>query len=100
MILELADLRIDPAKSTEFEEAIDRGLTTVVSRSKGFRGYKVNRSHETAGRYILMAYWDTLDDHMVGFRQSQAFIDWRAIVGPFFVQPPVVEHFDLVIKSA
>jgi len=25
---------------------------------------------------------------------------WRAIVGPFFASPPVVEHFDLVTKSA
>jgi hypothetical protein len=37
---------------------------------------------------------------MVGFRESQAFTDWRAIVGPFFVQAPMVEHFDLVTKSA
>lgn len=100
MILELADLRIDPAKADAFEAAIAHGLTTVVCHSKGFQGYKVNRSHETAGRYILMAYWQTLDDHMVGFRESEAFTQWRAIVGPFFVQPPVVEHFDLVTKSA
>jgi hypothetical protein len=28
------------------------------------------------------------------------FTEWRSIVGPFFAQPPVVEHFDLVVKSA
>jgi heme-degrading monooxygenase HmoA len=100
MILELADFRIDPAQSAAFEEAIERGLNTIVRHSKGFKGYKVNRSQETPGRYILMAYWDTLEDHMVGFRESAAFPRWRAIVGPFFVQPPVVEHFDLVTKSA
>ena len=27
------------------------------------------------------------------------FPQWRAIVGPFFAQPPVVEHFVLVGKS-
>jgi hypothetical protein len=37
---------------------------------------------------------------MVGFRQSDAFPQWRAIVGPFFAAPPVVEHFDLITKSA
>jgi hypothetical protein len=40
--------------------------------------------------------WATLEDHTVGFRQSAAFQDWRAIVGPFFAQPPYVEHFNLV----
>jgi heme-degrading monooxygenase HmoA len=100
MILEHADIRIDPAQATAFEEAIARGASTVISKAKGFQGYKVNRSIETPGRYILMIYWDTLDDHTVGFRQSDAFAQWRAIVGPFFAQPPVVEHLELVSKSA
>lgn len=99
MILEHADIRIDPAQATAFEEAITRGVTTVIAQAKGFQGYKVNRSQETPGRYILMIYWATLEDHTVGFRQSDAFPAWRAIVGPFFAQPPVVEHMELVSKS-
>jgi heme-degrading monooxygenase HmoA len=99
MILEHADIRIDPAQATAFEEAITRGVTTVIAHAKGFQGYKVNRSQETPGRYILMIYWATLEDHTVGFRQSDAFPAWRAIVGPFFAQPPVVEHMELVSKS-
>ncbi len=35
---------------------------------------------------------DSLEDHTVGFRNSQAFADWRALVGPFFAAPPEVEH--------
>ena len=31
------------------------------------------------------------EDHTVGFRQGPLFPQWRAIVGPFFAQPPVVE---------
>ncbi len=42
MILEHCDLEIDPAKQQEFEEAILRGVETVISKAKGFRGYKVN----------------------------------------------------------
>ncbi|MBW8468676.1 MAG: antibiotic biosynthesis monooxygenase [Thiobacillus sp.] len=99
MILEHADIRIDPAKATEFEAAILRGASTVIARAKGFKGFKVNRSIESAGRYILMIYWDTLEDHTVGFRQSPVFAEWRSIVGPFFLQPPVVEHLELVGKS-
>lgn len=99
MILEHADIRIDPAQATAFEEAIGRGASTVIAQAKGFKGYKVNRSIESPGRYILMIYWDTLEDHTVGFRESPAFAEWRAIVGPFFVQAPVVEHLELVTKS-
>jgi heme-degrading monooxygenase HmoA len=78
MILEHADIRIDPAQAADFEAAIERGARTVIARAQGFRGYKVNRSIESPGRYILMIYWDTLEDHTVGFRQSPAFTEWRA----------------------
>ena len=99
MILEHADIRIDPSQASAFEEAILRGVNTVIAHAKGFKGFKVNRSLESPGRYLLMIYWDTLEDHTVGFRGSAAFAQWRAIVGPFFAQPPVVEHLELVGKS-
>jgi heme-degrading monooxygenase HmoA len=99
MILEHADLRIDPARAAEFEAAIAHGASSVIAHAQGFKGYKVNRSIESPGRYILTIYWDTLEDHTVGFRQSPAFAEWRAIVGPFFAQPPVVEHLELVCMS-
>ena len=99
MILEHADIRIDPQQATAFEEAIERGARTVISGAKGFQGFKVNRSIESPGRYILTIYWATLEDHTVGFRESPAFTEWRAIVGPFFKLPPVVEHMELVCMS-
>jgi heme-degrading monooxygenase HmoA len=99
MILELADIRIHPGQNAAFEEAIERGLQTVIRHAKGFEGYKVNRGIESKERYILQVFWDTLEDHTVGFRQSEDFAQWRAIVGPFFAGAPVVEHFDLATKS-
>ena len=100
MILELADIRIHPGQNAAFEAAIQHGASTVISRAKGFQGYKVDRGIESPERYVLQIYWSTLDDHTVGFRQGPLFPEWRAIVGPFFATPPVVEHFELVAKSA
>ncbi len=99
MILEIADIRIPPGKNAEFEEAIQRGANTVASKSPGMLGWKVNRGIESPERYILQIFWATLEDHTVGFRQGPLFAQWRAIVGPYFAQPPVVEHFELVGKS-
>jgi heme-degrading monooxygenase HmoA len=100
MILELADLRIHAGQNAAFEEAIQRGVETVIRQAQGFEGYKVNRCMETPERYVLQIFWTTLEDHTIGFRQSPAFAEWRAIVGPFFASPPMVEHFELVSKSA
>jgi len=99
MILELADIRIHPGQNAAFDEAIQRGLREVISKAKGFQGFKVNKGIESTDRYILQIFWDTLENHTVDFRQSEAFTQWRAIVGPFFASPPVVEHFDLLAKS-
>jgi heme-degrading monooxygenase HmoA len=99
MILEIAEIRIVPGQQAAFDEAIQRGLTTVASQAKGFRGWKVNKGIESPERYVLHIFWDTLEDHTVGFRQGPLFAQWRAIVGPFFAAPPVVEHFTLLGKS-
>jgi heme-degrading monooxygenase HmoA len=99
MILEIADIRIQPGQQAAFDEAIERGLQTIISKARGFRGYKVNKGIESPERYVLMVFWDTLESHTVDFRQGPAFAAWRAIVGPFFAQPPQVEHFTLLTKS-
>jgi heme-degrading monooxygenase HmoA len=100
VILELADIRIQPGQQAAFDEAIQRAISTVVSKAKGFQGFKINKGIENPERYILQIFWDTLENHTVDFRGSPAFTEWRAIVGPFFAAPPVVEHFDLLAKSA
>lgn len=100
MILELADIRIQPGTQLAFDAAIQRGVEQVISKAKGFSGYKVNKGIESPERYVLMIFWETLENHTVDFRESAAFQEWRAIVGPFFAGPPTVEHFTLLGKSA
>ena len=100
MILEIADIRIAPGQQAAFEEALARALTTVASQASGMVGWSVNKGVESPERYVLQIRWATLEDHTVGFRQGPLFAQWRAIIGPFFAQPPQVEHFELVGKSA
>jgi hypothetical protein len=50
MILELADIHIQPGKQAEFDAAIVHGVKDVISKSKGFRGYKINKGIESPER--------------------------------------------------
>lgn len=100
MILEIADIRIQPGKNAEFDAAIQRGAASVIGTAKGFRSFRVVKGIESVDRYQLMIWWDTLENHTVDFRGSPAFAEWRAIVGPFFASPPSVEHFELLAESA
>ncbi|CAD5371824.1 Antibiotic biosynthesis monooxygenase [Rubrivivax sp. A210] len=97
MILEIADFRINPGQQAGFEAALTQGLAQVISRAQGFKGAKVNHGIENPERYVLQIFWETLEDHTVGFRQGPLFPEWRALIGPFFAAPPQVEHFTLVI---
>ena len=99
MILELADIRIHAGQQDAFDAAIQRGIDEVISRALGFCSYKINKGIESPERYVLMIFWNTLENHTVDFRESAAFLQWRTIVGPFFAVPPVVEHFTLLNQT-
>ncbi len=100
MILEIADFRIQPGQGDAFADALQHALASVMSQARGMQGWKVNRGIESPDRFVLQIFWATLEDHTVAFREGPLFPQWRAIIGPFFAQPPAVEHFTLVAKSA
>jgi heme-degrading monooxygenase HmoA len=98
MIIELALLTIRPGSEPQFE-AVFPAAIKVLAGSKGYLSHDLRRSIETPNRYALMVQWQTLEDHIVGFRGSPAYTQWRGHVGPFFESPPVVEHFQ-ALKGA
>ncbi|MDE2369670.1 MAG: antibiotic biosynthesis monooxygenase [Burkholderiales bacterium] len=100
MILEIADIRIQPGRQAEFEAAIQRGVASVIAGAPGFRGARIEHGIEQPERYVLLIHWARLEDHTVTFREGPLFPQWRAIVGPFFAAPPVVEHFTLLADVA
>jgi len=96
MILEIADIRIRADEQAQFEAALKRGIDEVISRAAGYVGCQIQHGIESPERYLLMIEWETLENHTIDFRSSPAFQAWRALVGPFFANPPAVEHFRLL----
>jgi len=99
MIVEIADIKVRPEDCAAFSDVIARAASTVLAKAAGYRSHRILACQETPGRFILTVEWDTLEAHTVGFRQSPAFTEWRALIGPFFLEPPHVEHFDVVAAS-
>ncbi len=97
MILEIAEIQIPPGQQAAFEAAIAHGISSVISQAQGFISARVQHGIESPERYILQIEWASLEDHTERFRGGPLFPAWRAIVGPFFAQPPRVEHFEIVI---
>lgn len=94
MILEVAEIRIAPGQQAAFEAALHHGVATVASKCPGFLSYQLQRGIESPERFLLFIEWATLENHTVDFRGGPLFGQWRAIVGPFFAEPPKVEHFE------
>lgn len=98
MILEVAMLTIKDGQGPAFEKAMGKAKG-VISQSPGFRGMEIGACIENPSRYMLRVWWNTVDDHMVGFRQSERFKEWRAHLQAFFATPPLVEHFKAPFES-
>ncbi len=95
MIHEIARLTIDPAKAEAFEQAV-ASCVELFRAGVGCHGMALQRCIETPATYELRVAWDSVEDHMVHFRQSAAFQEWRNRVGSFFVEPPKVDHVTTV----
>jgi quinol monooxygenase YgiN len=54
---------------------------------------------ESANRFVLLVEWDSVEAHDQNFRETERFTAWRAAIGPFFAQPPLVEHFIDVVPG-
>lgn len=78
-----------------FEAALAEAVA-VLAQAGGFAGVEVSRGIERPDAYLVRISWQTLEDHTVGFRESELFTQWRALIGPYFAQAPVVEHWEPV----
>ncbi len=94
MITEIAYLTIDPARAAAFEAAV-ASAAEHFRTAQGCRSMRLERVIEDPAKYRLVVGWDSVEAHMVTFRESEGFARWRELAGPFFVAPPVVEHWEI-----
>jgi heme-degrading monooxygenase HmoA len=95
MILEVATLTLKPATSADFEAAF-RQAAPIIASMPGYVSHELQRCVEAADRYVLLVRWQTLEDHTVGFRGSEAYQEWRRLLHHFYDPFPTVEHFEMV----
>lgn len=93
MVIEAVFIEVAPDAHDEFESAVRTAVETVMSRAKGFLGMSMLSGIERGDVYSLMIQWESLEDHTEGFRGSELFDEWRAIVSPFFIGAPTVDHW-------
>ncbi|HYM17321.1 MAG TPA: antibiotic biosynthesis monooxygenase [Micropepsaceae bacterium] len=92
MIVESTILPIKAGREEAFEAALKEALP-LIQASKGFHKIEVRPCVEQEGSYLLLVWWDTVEDHTVGFRGSEQYQKWRAASHHFYDAPLTVLHY-------
>jgi heme-degrading monooxygenase HmoA len=98
VITEHAVLSVLPGRAADFIDTMDRAKT-IIAASPGFISLRVARCVERPDTFLLLVEWETLEDHTEGFRGSDGYQEWRALLHHFYDPFPVVEHFETVVTA-
>jgi len=92
MILEVATLKIKKGLSVEFEINFKKA-ENIISSMKGYISHQLKKCIEQDDKYILLVNWETIEDHEIGFRQSEEYQEWKVLLHHFYEPFPTVEHY-------
>ncbi|WP_043930658.1 antibiotic biosynthesis monooxygenase family protein [Bacillus sp. EB01] len=95
MILEAVMLQVKEGMEAEYEKAFCEA-SKIISSMKGYISHDLQRCIEEEGKYLLLVQWESLEDHTVGFRQSNEYQEWKKQLHHFYDPFPIVEHFEKV----
>ncbi len=98
MILEIVTIQIKAGQEAAFEAAF-KDASPLIASADGYISHELRRCLETKGKYVNLVKWQTVEDHMVGFRESERFQQFRAIVSPFYESPSQMNHYEVVMQN-
>jgi len=92
MITAIANLSVKARKAQAFENTFKQAQHILVN-AKGYISHRLQKSVDTENKYALIIQWQTLEDHLTGFRKSEAYKEWKALLHHFYDPLPKVEHY-------
>lgn len=95
MILESAMLQVKLGQEAKFENAF-REASQIISAMNGYISHELQRCINVKGKYLLLVQWGALEDHTIGFRQSEQYERWKQLLHHFYEPFPTVEYFEAV----
>jgi heme-degrading monooxygenase HmoA len=92
MILEHALLQVRAGEEAAFEAAMTEARP-LIAASSGFVELELRPAVEVTGLYLLLVRWESIADHRDGFRKSDRYEQWRALLHRFYDPMPSVDYF-------
>lgn len=96
MVFEIARIMIDPKRIRDFEAAVAQA-EPHFRKHPDCKGFALQKVLEEIGVYHLVIGWTSVEAHMVDFRSTKEFQEWRALASSFFMESPRVLHAETII---
>jgi heme-degrading monooxygenase HmoA len=98
MILEIAELKIKKGAEQEFVRNVTTGIA-IFQRAKGCEGVELLHSSEAPGEYRLLVRWQTIANHLVDFRGSDDFAEWRKLTAHCYAEAPIIRNWEVAVEG-
>lgn len=98
MILEVAILHVKNGLEIEFESDFKIASQYIITIN-GYLNHSLQKCIENKNQYLLLVEWEKLEDHTVGFRESEAYLEWKKLLHHYYNPFPVVEHYEMVLEN-
>lgn len=98
MIIEHALLNVKSGQRFEFISAMQAAYP-YISHQKGFISLEIlpaadSQAGKGDNQFLLLARWDNIESHKVGFRGSEDYQKWSALLHHFYDPMPTVEYYE------
>jgi heme-degrading monooxygenase HmoA len=93
VVLEVALIDVQDGTAEQFASAY-RSAREILRETPGVRSIRMTHGIERPTRFVLLVEWDSVEAHDLNFRQTDRFRRWRALIDPYFANPPLVEHYE------
>jgi heme-degrading monooxygenase HmoA len=94
MILELADITVKAGTQSDYEAGLRKALP-YLTQTEGYVSHELRHGIEEPTRYLLLIMWESVEAHMVNFRDSERYQAYRAFVNEY-IEAAAVSHFELI----
>mgnify|MGYP001599316676 FL=1 len=91
-VIEHALLPVRAGSEAAFEAAV-ADAKPLIEASPGFISLEIRRPLDPGQPYLLLVQWRSVADHRDGFRTSERYQRWRALLHPFYGPVPTVGYF-------
>lgn len=91
-VLEVATLNIITGKNVEFEQAFLQAAP-LIQACRGYVHHELRLCLEVPHQYLLLVWWESLEAHTIGFRESLEYQKWKELLHKFYDPFPTVVHY-------